>query len=681
MNEHTRGATGPAAADSLRKDPVGDLWRRFLAWAGGLEPGTLAWGGLGLAAVLMLAANTIASTAMKHISADLTAEKLFTISDGTRKVLSSIDEPIKTRVYFSKALGEAAPNYQKYFDRVRALLTQYRDISGGRLDLEFIDPEAFSDAEDRAVAAGLKGIRLNREGETGYFGLVATNSTDHRSLIEFFAPERERFLEYDLSKLIYGLANPKKRIVGLISTLPLEGTFNPRGGMVPPWMVLEQMRDFYDVKTISPDSKEIPADVDMLMLVQPDTLTEDGLYAIDQFALKGGRILAFIDPVAKSAGRGNPMQMMQAGGKSGLDKLLTAWGVQFSKDKAAGDIRNARKVQFGGGPGQQPVVADYVAWISLNKTALDDKDPLSAGIDRLMFGSPGFLEKAEAATTAFLPLIRTSKDAAELPADMMRMQPDPLGLLKSYKSLGKPLVLAARVTGEIKSAFPDGAPKPKKDDEKKDELPNDAAAKPAEAPKAEAAKVEPAKASLKSGNLSAIIVADTDMLADQFWAEVRDFLGQRVVTPTAHNAVFTLNALDNLSGSDTMMTLRGRGIDDRPFERVEKIRRDAETRFREKEQGLQAKLKGVQEQLSSIETKGDGNVILSEKDRQAIDRFRGEMVGVRRELRDVKLELRKDIDRLDGTLKLVNIAGVPILIGLGALLFNYLRRRRTMTAA
>jgi len=668
---------------TIKKDPVGDAWRRFLGWAHGLNRRTIAWASLALGVVLLLSVNTIASTGMRNVSADLTAERLFTISDGTRKVLTTIDEPVKARVYFSKALGEAAPAYQKYFERVRALLTQYRDISGGRLELEFIDPEAFSDAEDRAVAAGLKGIRLNREGETGYFGLVATNSTDNRSVIEFFAPERERFLEYDITRMVYSLANPKKRVVGLISTLPIEGTFDPRGGMVPPWIILEQMRDFYEVKTLGQDIKEIPADVDILMLVQPDGITDDTQFAIDQFALKGGRILAFVDPVAETAGRQNQMAMMQAGEKSGLDKLFTAWGVHFSKDEVAGDIRNARKVQFGGGYGRQPTVADYVAWLNLNKASLDQADVLAAGIDRLSFGSAGVLSKTDGATTTFQPIVNTSADGMIIPAMALRMQPDPLGLLKSYKPGGKPLTLVARVTGDIKTAFPDGAPKApeksddaagdKKDDAAAEKKPEDDKAKAADAKAAKPAGAEP----LKTGKLSAIIVADTDMLADQFWAEVRDFLGQRVVNPTAHNAALALNALDNLSGSDTMMSLRARGIDDRPFERVEQIRKDAEAKYREKEQGLQSKLKSLQEQLANLETKGDGNVILSDKERQAVEKFRGEMIEVRRELRDVKLDLRRDIDRLDGTIRLVNIAGIPILIGLGALALGYMRRRRS----
>ena len=182
----------------------------------------------------MLAVNVIGSTGLRCLRADLTKEGLFTISDGTRKALRAIEEPITARLYFSKGLGDAAPTYQKYFERVRALLEQYRDISGGRFQLQIIDPEPFSDAEDRAVAAGLKGLRLNREGDTAFFGLAAENSTDQTGVIEIFSPERERYLEYDVSKLVWTLNNPKKRIFGLISGVPLNDTFTPPCGMTPP---------------------------------------------------------------------------------------------------------------------------------------------------------------------------------------------------------------------------------------------------------------------------------------------------------------------------------------------------------------------------------------------------------------------------------------------------------------
>ena len=216
---------------------------------------TLAWASIALALILLLSVNLFASSTLRNAKADLTQQRLFTISSGTRGILRAIDEPISVRLYYSRRLGEAAPVYGRYFERVRALLQQYSDISGGRLQVEVFDPEPFSDAEDKAVAAGLRGVRLNTDGETGYFGLIATNSTDTDASIPFFSTDREPFLEYDLTKLIYSLANPKKRIVGLITGLPLDGAMNPMammggGRQQPPQVVMEQIREFFEIRAL-----------------------------------------------------------------------------------------------------------------------------------------------------------------------------------------------------------------------------------------------------------------------------------------------------------------------------------------------------------------------------------------------------------------------------------------------
>jgi ABC-type uncharacterized transport system involved in gliding motility auxiliary subunit len=655
---------------------------------------TLAWSSIGLALVLLLSVNLLAGATMRNAKADLTQQRLFTISNGTRDILRAIDEPISARLYFSKKLAEAAPAYGRYFERVRALLQQYSDISGGRLELAVFDPEAFSDAEDKAVAAGLRGVRLNPEGEAGYFGLVATSSTDVDASIPFFTTDREAFLEYDLTKLIYTLSNPKKRVVGLMTGLPLDGGMaNPMAAMMgggrpqPPQVVMEQIRDFFEIKTVAQDVKEIPADVDVLMLAQPDKLTPEAAYAVDQFVLGGGKVLAFVDPVVETNARQGPMMMMapSSGPSPELIKLLKAWGLEFDPSKVAGDIANARRVQFGGG--LRPVVTEYVGWLTLDRRSLDEKDVLSGGIERLNLASPGFLAKAEGTTAQMTPILVTSPQAMQIPAEKFGMMPDPVGLLRAYKPEGKALTLAARVSGEVKSAFPEGAPPPpKKEDDKakgdesskpdakqdtKDAKPKEEKAEPAAAPTA------PAKPHKASGRINAIVVADADLLNDQFWVEVRDFLGQQVAIPNASNAAFVVNALDNLSGSESLIALRGRGAEDRPFKLVAELRRDAERRYREKEQALTAKLKDVQDQLSKLEKAGEGgSVILSESDRQTIDKFRGDMLSTRRELREVKRALREDIDRLDGWLKFANIALVPLLIGVGGLGWAAVRRRR-----
>ncbi len=652
----------------------------IVRYAARLDRATLAWGALILAVLLALSANVIVGAVAKNAKADLTADRLFTISDGTRRVLQRIEEPISIRLYYSRKLGEVAPLFGKHFERVKALLEQYRDISGGKVQLTVLEPAPFSDAEDRAVAGGLRGIRLNQDGETGYFGLVASNTTDNDAAIELFAPDRERFLEYDLTKLIFGLANPKKRVIGLMASIPLDGgMMNPMQPMrqpAPPWTVMDQIREFFEVRALEQSITEIPSDIDVLMLAQPTSLTKEAVYAIDQYVLRGGRVLAFIDPVSESTPptqqMGMPMPAMPPAGEI-LD-LLKAWGVSIDTEKLAGDPSMARRVQFGGGPGGRPVVTDYLAWLQVDTPHINQADPLAAGIERMNLASAGFFTKVDGVTTNVQPLIQTSAAAGEMGAMSLRMMPDPLALAREFKSGGKPLMLAARITGEAKSAFPDGRPKPA-EPAKSDEKPA------AEAPKdkpADAAKSETVVPHFASGPVNAIVIADSDMLADQFWVSIQELLGQRLAVPQAHNAAFVINALENLSGGEALATLRGRGVNDRPFERVADIRRDAERRYREKEQALNAKLKDLQGKLQQMETKSGegGQILLSDKDRQTIEGFRNEMLEVRRELRTVQADLRRDIDNLDGWLKFFNIAAVPLLIGIGGIAVGLSRRRR-----
>jgi ABC-type uncharacterized transport system involved in gliding motility auxiliary subunit len=672
-------------------------------YAARLDRKTLAWGALALAALLTLSANVIFSALAKNAKADLTADRLYTISSGTKHVLGRIEEPINVRLYYSRRLGQAAPIFGKYFERVRALLEQYRDLSNGKIQLTVLEPEPFSDAEDRAVASGLRGVRRNQDGETGYFGLIASNTTDNDAAIEFFSPERERFLEYDLTKLINGLANPKKRVVGLMTGMPINGGMNPMQPMrqpAPAWTVMDQIRDFFEVKTIEQTVNEIPGDIDVLMLVQPNGISKDAAYAIDQFALRGGRVLAFVDPLAETAPPSGQMGMPSMPTGPDVAALLKAWGVAVDNSKLAGDPTMARRVQFGGSPGGRPVVTDYLAWLQIDAKHVNGADPVVAGVERLNLASAGFITKVDGATTTVQPILQTSPSAGELNADSLRMMPNPLALAKDFKSGGKPLMLAVRISGEGKTAFPDGRPKPppeaKPDAAKSDEAKaaeaksagdtakapaTDAAkAKEAAAPDAKAAdapKGEPVIPHFASGPLNIILVADADLLHDQFWVTIQDVLGQRMAVPQAHNAAFVINALENLSGGEALATLRGRGVNDRPFERVAAIRREAERSYREKEQALNAKLKDLQGKLQQMETRSEGGqILLSDKDRQTIEGFRGEMIGVRRELRGVQADLRRDIDRLDGWLKFFNIAAVPLLIGIGGIAVGLSRRRR-----
>jgi ABC-type uncharacterized transport system involved in gliding motility auxiliary subunit len=669
--------------DTLRSLLTG-AWNRTAQACASLSRSALAWGGLALAAVILLSVNLVSSVSLRNWQADLTEGNIFTISDGTRQILRSIDEPITVRVYFSKRLGEVAPSYASYFQRVQALLENYRDLSGGKLQISYLDPEPFSDAEDRAVAAGLRGTRLNAEGEVGYFGLVATNSTDNQKVIPAFSPSRGGFLEYDVTKLVNELANPKKHVVGVISGLPINGGKNPMNNqMTAPWLIMDQLREFFDVRMLDQTLTSVPSNIDVLMIVQPTQLTPKAAYAIDQYVLGGGKALVFADPMPEAA----YMQTIgkSKGGMKQLAKLLKSWGLGYVDDKVATDIEHARRVKFGRGGGP---VTDFVAWLALDRRNIDSGDVLSAGIETLNLASPGFFKRIKGAGPTLTPLLHTSPQAMEVDVKKVGPAADPVALLRNYKPGGTPLVLAARVTGEAQSAFPDGPPeeKPKADsaqskDKEKDKSQTQSARETS--PAGADAKSKSAKKTathLAAGKVNAIVIADTDLMADQFWVDRHRMLGQDMVTPTAHNAALVVSALENLAGNDALIALRARGVTDRPFTLVEDLRRKAERKFREKEQALTQKLKDLQSKLSQLETTKGGAVLLTADDREAADKFRAEMLSTRHQLRDVKLALRRDIDRLDGWLKFTNIALVPLAIGFAGVGWSFWRTRRRKTS-
>ncbi len=635
------------------------------------SPRTLAWIGIALGGIILLAVNIIGSSMFKNATADLTDAQLYSISQGTERVLETIEEPIDVKVYFSDRLGELSAQHKRYFDRVRGLFERYQNMTGGRLNVSFIDPAPFSDAEDRAEAAGLSGVRLGTQGEKGYFGLVATNSTDDQEIVPFFTPERESFLEYDMTKLVHKLSNPKKPKIGIIAGLQINGGMTPQGQQIKPWQIMSQIEDFFDVEMLTMSQEFIPADVDVVMLVHPIALTDKGAYAIDQFVLRGGRVLAFLDPLSEIGQLSNPAL---GGGRENdeLKKLLTAWGVKFDPTKVVGDDENARRVQSGGATG---VVSDYVAWLGLTDKNLEQKEVVTDGVKLVNLATPGHFEAIADAKTTFEPFIATSNRATEIEAAKFAgPMPDIVGLLRDYQAGNKALLLAARVTGPIQTAFPDGAPGKADGTDKKDEAAKADASGNKDGQPEEQVQV-------KSGTINAILVGDSDLLYDDFWVQVRQVFGQELAMPNSHNAVFVMNALENLSGGQALSGLRGRGVDDRPFTVVNDLRREAEKKYRKNEQELMTKLEGLQKQLAQVQqrTGQDGAVTLAltDKDKETIETARTEMIKTRRELRNVQHALRSDIEKLEGWVKFINIALVPILIGAGGFAFAAMRRRQS----
>ena len=627
-----------------------------MTWLKSLNRNTLAFGNFVAAAILLLAVNLFSAEMFRGDRLDLTQGKLYTIADGTKTLLKKIDEPIEVKLYFSEKIGDLSPAYRRYFEQVRGLLQRYSDLSNGNVQVISTNPEPFSDTEDRAVGAGLQAIPLGDTGETGYFGLVASNTTDNSEVIALLNPERQAFLEYTLSSMIYKLSNPQKKTIGYFAGVPIEGNFSPQG-QVPPWRVLAQLRDFYDMRRVDMVNGKVEDGIDMLILFQPAGLIEEEVYAIDQFALSGKPVIVLADPNVEV--QGPEVLRFSTGDK--LLEMLKSWGIDLPADKVVGDLENARRIQFGA-PGGQPEIAKYVLWQVLGPPNVDVNDPVFSGVSVLAFATPGPLTPVEGAKTTVVPLVFTSSESEIFPA-AMASEPTPQVLLDSFKSGGKPITIAARVRGEAKSLFGDSAPefKPEKTED---------GSKPA-----------PLPAHKATGTINTVVVSDVDWLFDRFWVNVTRVLGQEIVQPTANNGDLLINLAENMLGGDALIGVRGRGVNERPFTYVQNLERIAETKYRAQEQVLNAKLKGVQEKISQMQVRdtaaGEGaEIILTDEDRQTLLGFRAEMIDVRRQLREVQRALREDIERTGFWVKMLNIALVPLLIAIGGILVLAMRRRR-----
>jgi ABC-type uncharacterized transport system involved in gliding motility auxiliary subunit len=625
-----------------------------------------AWAALFCIGVILISVNIVADRFLS-LRLDLTEQHLYTLSPGTLRSLKQIVEPITLRFYYSTRLGDTAPAYGVYARRVHELLDQYVAAAHGKIRLEVFNPQPFSAVEDQAVAFGLQGVPLSSNGEQVYFGLAGTNSTDDQQVIDFFSPDRARFLEYDLTRLIHNLEVPKKTVVGLISFLPLEGdvTAMMQGRPSVPMAIVTQLEQLDTIKPLASDVTKIPPDVDVLMLVHPQHLSEETLFAIDQFVLRGGRALVFVDPYSELAAA-HPSRPGMPGSPTGSDlqRLLASWGVKLRPGVIAADRRAAQRVNVPA-PGRGLVALDYVAWLDLRGNDLDRQDVITADLNHVAMATAGIIEKLPKATTAITPLITTSRDSEALPIDKVMGMPDVAGLLADFKPSGKRYILAAQVRGRVESAFPKGPPQPP--------------AKPGSKSPEAAKPGPPAKWLARSTRpINVIVVADTDLLADAFWVERENFFGREVMVPTADNGDFVANAIEVLAGGEDLVGLRSRGTNARPFDVVDQIRRDAEARYSAEEQRLQATLESTQSKLANLTGNGQtgATAALSPAQEKAIEQFRSDLLLTRRELRAVQAALRQNIALLKGWLEFVDIALVPIIVAIVAVVLAAVRTRR-----
>jgi len=610
-----------------------------------------------LAIVLFFALALIVDRTLSGMQVDMTEDGLYTISDSTEQVLEGLESPVTLTLFFSESVARDYPGIFAYGRRIRELLQQYSRIAGDTLRLEVIEPEPFSEDEDRAVAAGLQGVPTG-SGEQIFLGLVARDMTDREEVIPFFSQERETLLEYDLTRLIADVSRLEKPVVGLLTSLPMQGTppsqFQPGGE--PPWALYEQLNQMFDVADIETDFESLPEDMDVLLMIHPPELEPAQLYAIDQFVMGGGRAAAFIDPFSEyAAGEMQQQQMSMRPStpmESSIDPLLGAWGLTMADDRVVGDRALAQRVSTGaGGPGD---VKSYVVWLAAREDAIDPTDPVVADLEQINLASAGSLEAIEGSALTVEPLLRSSAESGLLDTSLMRGFPDPDDLQTALDIDDRRHLLMARVRGAATSAFPDGPPE--------DVAENGDS---------------PAHLGESQGEIAVLVAADSDLIDGRFWVRAQNFFGQRTLTPFADNANLVVNAVEQLSGDAALISLRGRGVRERPFDVVEDIRRQAEEKFRAEEQRLQEELAATEERLSELQSQlGEGDVLFSPEQDAEMQRFRERTLEIRQQLREVQRRLVEDIESLKTTLAFINIALAPLILTVVAIALGVVRRRR-----
>ncbi|MDF1536343.1 MAG: Gldg family protein [bacterium] len=611
---------------------------------------------LAVAVALFVVVNLVASPVLRAARVDLTEGKLHTLSHGTVNIIKGLELPMDLTLYWSRSQTRDLPGIDLFGSRVKELLEEYETRSKGNIRVAVVDPEPFSEKEDEAVSLGLTGAPVRGSRATVYLGLAGKHADGRTMVIPFLQPDREQFLEYDISQMINSLSHPGKVGVGLLSAFPLTGGPSPQNPFQsePPWMITDQLHKQFDLKVID-EGDSIPEGIDVLMVVRPRDLGPEALYQVDQYVLGGGRALVFTDPVSEFSG---PQGFSRAGtGENGAVSLLAAWGVKMEEGQVVGDLEVSQRVSYRGR--SRTETANYLPWLSLRGDHINHEELFASGLETINLASAGSLTKAEGAVTSFVPILTSSSRSMLIDGQKIAFMPDPGRLLSEFSPGGKSYTMAARIIGPAGSAFPDGPPPSAKDSD---------------------GEVKPDHVHLEKsgGDINVIVVADTDLLQDQFWVQVQNFFGQRIALPYADNADLVMNALDQLGGSPDLIGLRGRSTVVRPFTLLDQVAQEAELAYRTKEKQLLDRLDEAEEKLNELQSRREDpeSPELTPEQEKELENIRQEKVKVRKELRSVQYELDKDIERLEAIIKFANIGLMPLLVILTAAGGTVLGKRR-----
>lgn len=634
-----------------------------------------------LGLVITILVIMLANRYLSSIRLDMTEHNIYTLSSGTKNILEDLSQPLNLKLFYSKKLSTKLPGIGVHADQVSDMLREYQRMASAKINLEFIDPEPFSEAEDLAVANGLNGVPIDQQGNSFYFGLVATNAIDGRETIPFFTPEREQQLEYDLTRLIHRLSADSNVEIGVLSALPVSGDSQAALYGMPsqPWYSISQLAQLYELSYLDAEIDSIDPSLSVLLVIHPASLSRQTLFAIDQYALNGGKIIMFDDPLAESEQAAGAMGSA-AQSHDELDRMLTAWGLSLDRQNLVADYANALRVQSNASNTGE--IIDYPVWFRLDQQTMNPDEPVLQQLGDVIMASSGALSRVDDSATEFTPLLETSASASLIDLQSVLLQSDPKEILKLFQPGSSALTVAARVSGEAKTAFPDYKPEEAVDETQTNaqadvdgESDSDQAQTPAETEN-EVGTQELTQ--IESGEVNIVVFADTDLLRDQFWVQIQNFLGNQLAVPSAGNGTLIANMVDQMSGSPDLISVRNRGSANRPFTLLDSIRQHAEQNFLQKEQELISELEATENKLLELEQAKnmDNSALLSSDQQNEIDSFTQKKLTIRKQLRQVRHSLQKDIESVETKVKIINIAMVPFFIVVIGLFFVFLKSKK-----
>src|ERR1043166_2139970 len=612
---------------------------------------TYFYSAVGVAAmlVLLVVINVIAAQAKQRV--DLTAERAYTLSDGTRAILAKIDTPLQIRFYCTRAGNTVPASLRNYAQRIEDLLGEYRQRAKGKIEIQKLDPKPDSDAEDSARLDGLQ-PQLLQNNERVYLGL-SVSMLDQKETIPFFTPARERLLEYDISRAIARVINSERPVIGVMSALPVAGQMMPGRMMLQqdqrPWILYSELQRDFTVRNIDLTADKISDDVKLLLVIHPKGITDTAQFAIDQFVLRGGKLVAFLDPdcVLDAQPSGGPMP---AASISSLDKLLKAWGLAFNTSLVVADLNHMGRTQ----QGRAPTV------LTLAEDALNHSDVLTAQGNAVMVLAGAFTgTPAEGLKQTVL--IKSSANSQVTAPVVARGYGEEI--IHNFQPSGTEYALAVRLTGKAKTAFPEGVP----------------ASSPAPSASPAPTKSEQPSSLKESTNETSIILfGDADMIQDQIAVtQMNNLFGGRVFTPNNGNLALAEGAIEQLSGDSDLIAMRSRAVAMRPFTVIREMQARAESHYQDTIRQLEGSLAETQRKLSELQqTKQDGQqFILSQEQQQEISNFRKKEASIKTQLKNERRKLRANIDSLENRLKWLNIAAMPALVAFSGVLLAIGRRQ------